>query len=274
MRAQKIIHADYVLEYFLFGSGPESMLAFHGFNNNARDFESLGKISGDRYTIVSVNIFFHGNSTVHERLIDDGMSKPELKSLFAEVFKIRAADKFTLLGYSLGGRIALKMLELFPERIEKIILLAPDGIKINPFYSFLTRTWIGKKLLRNTVANPVFFTRLAGFLKTTRIISEKRYNFAYSNFENRSKREKVYQVWMTLKNVVSKQGDIRRKLVRYNIRMYLFFGKYDKIIPPSIGEKFRKGVERQVKLHILEEGHRLIRQDVLEKVMILTENDE
>jgi pimeloyl-ACP methyl ester carboxylesterase len=274
MHAYKISQPSYELEYFLFGTGPKVMLAFHGFNNSAHDFVSLERIAGDKYTIVSVNIFFHGNSMVEEHLVERGFSNNELKALFGDLFNIKPSRKYTLMGYSLGGRIVLKMLELFPERIEKIILLAPDGLKINPFYTFFTRTIVGKNILKNAVNNPASFHNIARFLKRTRIISEKRYQFAFTNFENKSKREKVYRTWMLFKNVVTGQETIKARLREHKIHLFLFFGRYDKIIPPSIGENFKKGVEKLVNLYILDEGHRLIRHEILEKVINLTEKEE
>ena len=56
--------------------------------------------------------------------------------------------------------------------------------------------------------------------------------------------------------------------------MYLFFGKFDKIIPTSIGKKFMNGVEKQVRLYELEEGHKLVKPEVLEKVMKFVEMNQ
>jgi pimeloyl-ACP methyl ester carboxylesterase len=266
-----IHHADYDLEYFIFGSGPRTLIAFHGFNNNAHDFESLGRIAGNIYTTISINIFFHGGSHVQDRMITNGFSIENLRQLFLEICNIRITEKYTLLGYSLGGRICMKLFELFPEKTEKIILLAPDGIKISPFYSFFAKTPMGRSMLKNAVYKPGVFNAVADFLRKVRIVSEKKYQFAKNNFENKGRRERVYQVWLTLRNVQSDMKIIRQLLKQYNIKMHLFFGKYDKIIPPELGINFRKGMEDQISLHILEEGHRLIRPEVLQKVINLTE---
>ena len=262
-----IHHADYELEYFIFGKGPKTMLAFHGFNNSAHDFESLGEVAGNLYTIISVNIFFHGNSTVEERMIQKGFSIEDLSVLFTDLYNVKPTEKYTLIGFSLGGRIVLKLLELFPEKIEEIILLAPDGFYTSPFYLFLTRTKAGRLVLKQTIKNPGTFNNIAGILRKTGIISEKRYQFARNNFDNSDRREKVYQVWLTLRNVLSKKGTIKELLVKYDIKMHLFFGKYDKIIPPSIGLNFSKGSEKHVFFNELEEGHRLMRKDIFEKVL-------
>lgn len=42
-------------------------------------------------------------------------------------------EKFGLIGYSMGGRIVLVTMELMYQRINSVLLIAPDGLKINPF---------------------------------------------------------------------------------------------------------------------------------------------
>lgn len=269
-----ISHEDYELEYFTFGSGPKTLIAFHGFNNNAHDFECLGAIAGNRYTIISVNIFFHGGSTVKDRMIEKGFSTEDLKTLFCDIYNIRHSEKYTLLGYSLGGRIVLKLIELYPDMVEEIILLAPDGFKISPFYLFFSRTKVGRQMLRRAVKRPGLFHSLSNFLRNTRIVSEKKYQFARNNFDDIHRRERVYQIWVALRNVLSDKKEVVRLLKKYNIRMHLFFGKYDKIIPPSIGKKFEKRAKKHVIFHELEEGHRLIKPDILEKVLKIVETND
>ncbi len=269
-----ISHEDYKLEYFIFGSGPKTIIAFHGFNNNAHDFESIGEFAGDRYTTVSINIFFHGGSSVKERMIEKGFSREDLKTLFADIYNIRKSDKYTLLGYSLGGRIVLKLLELFPEKIEEIILMAPDGIKISPFYLFFSRTKPGRALLKRAVNDPSIFNSISEFLRKTGLVSEKKYQFAKTNFDDLKQREKVYQIWLSLRNVLSDKNDIKALLKKHNLRIHLFFGKYDKIIPPSVGRNFSKGAGKHVVFHELEEGHRMIKPDILEKVLKIVETSD
>lgn len=250
------------------------MIAFHGFNNNAQDFACLEEIAGEGFTIISINIFFHGSSKVNERMIEKGFSIDDLKTLFEDIYKIRQSEKYILLGYSLGGRIVLKLLEIFPDKIEEIILIAPDGIRISPFYLFFTRTTPGRFLLRKAVQRPQFFYVVSDLLRKMRIVDEKKYQFARNNFDGLQKREKVYQIWLTLRNVISDNKTVKELLRKHNIRLHLFFGKYDKIIPSSIGRRFRKGSEKNIIFHELEEGHRMIRPDVLEKVIKIAETSD
>ena len=267
-----IRHNDYEVEYFVFGTGPETLIAFHGFNNNAWDFHDLGTICGNQYSVLAVNIFFHGSSRVQDRVISRGFSLKDLKDLFRDIYNILPTDKYTLMGYSLGGRICLKLFELYPDKIDRIILLAPDGIRVSRFYLFLTRTFAGRFILKKVIYRPEIFFIVARMLRKSGIVGEKKYQFAVNNFDNRHRREKVYQVWMTLRNVISKNSSIKSLLGRYDVHLFLFFGKYDRIIPSSIGRRFARGAENHVHFYELDEGHRMIRPDTLRKVMKIVNN--
>ncbi len=262
----KITHKDYELEYFVYGKGEKTAFAFHGFNNHAVDFRPLEDELGDIYKIVSINLFFHGTSHAHVGIVEKGFSVNDLKDLYKNLSGIFSAEKYTLIGYSLGGRIVLKLLEIIPEKIERIILLAPDGIKISPFYKFLTQTQIGKNVLADVVRDPSTFHFVAKILRNVRLVSEKKYQFAVGNFDTDQKRKKVFLVWMTFRKVFSDAQNLKKIIARFKIPVHLFFGRYDKIIPPAIGLKYRKGFEKLITLDIIDAGHKLLREKNLHEI--------
>ena len=255
-----IKNSDYEMEYFVYGSGKKILFAFHGYNNHANDFKVFENYLGKEYTIVSVNLFFHGDSHAMDHLVEKGFSIDDLRIFFDELALLFPAEKYSLMGYSLGGRFALKLLEVIPEKIERIILLASDGIHINMMYRFLTQTWLGKIVLKKVVDHPGLVFTLGKIIWKTGLVSEKRYQFTLSNYDTKSKREKVYRVWMTMRKIVSKNSHVKFLIRKYYIPMHLFFGKHDQIIPPEIGKKFQKGMEELISLNILDSGHQILKE--------------
>ena len=71
---------------------------------------------------------------------------------------------------------------------------------------------------------------------------------------------------MTYRKFISDKKVIKDLLEKYHIHMHLFFGKYDRIIPASIGTKFRKGSEKYISLNVLETGHQLLKEKNLQEV--------
>ncbi|QPS70205.1 2-succinyl-6-hydroxy-2,4-cyclohexadiene-1-carboxylate synthase [Lactococcus garvieae] len=95
------------------------LLALHGFSQSALTWESLD-ITG--YQIFALDLIGHGESSKPEALDNYSLSSicQQLQELVALLFH---GKSYTLLGYSMGGRIALQFAHLFPEQpIDELIL--------------------------------------------------------------------------------------------------------------------------------------------------------
>src|SRR5688572_12937046 len=102
------------LEYETFGSGKTPLLAFHGFGTDSNLFRVLEPSLGKRYTVYSLNLPFHGLSQVDAKTISHGVTQRQMKKFIEDfLVHIKAAD-FSLLGYSIGGKIVLELITLFP----------------------------------------------------------------------------------------------------------------------------------------------------------------
>jgi pimeloyl-ACP methyl ester carboxylesterase len=261
-----ITHKDYEVEFFEYGSGDKIIFAFHGFNNHAEDFRTFGEVADNRFKTIAINLFFHGTSIAGSDIVKRGFTVDDLKELFDKLSMLFPAEKYTLMGYSLGGRIALKIMEIYPEKIERLILMAPDGIKINTVYKNLTQTTAGQKLFKRVANNPSNFFVIARMLRTLRLVSEKKYAFAVNNFDTKKKREKLYLVWMIFRKIISDQRHLKKIIKKYDIMVYLFYGKYDKIIPSSIGKNFQKGMNACIYFYELDSGHKLLKEKTLKEI--------
>ena len=51
----------------------------------------------------------------------------DLKQLFEKFFEEQSIKNISLMGFSLGGKIALQLIELFPYNINSVFYLHPDG---------------------------------------------------------------------------------------------------------------------------------------------------
>ncbi len=250
------------VEYLVFGHGPETLLAFHGFDNDAEDLLVFEPSLGDRFTIISINLFFHGKSrstVAADRAVFDTQA---LSTVVHHILTACDVHRFSLLGYSLGGRICLKTLELFPDRIDRLLLLAADGLKMNRWYIFITGTKIGRSLFRRVVKKPDTFLRMAGIIRALRLVGEKQYKFALSYFDDQKKRDKVYAVWMIYRLLLPDQKSISSILRTYPIACHLLFGKRDSIIPAAFGNSFLKKVGGNCTIHCVDAGHQLIKPSI------------
>ena len=252
-----LTYNGFTLEYFEFGQGEKILFAFHGFNRNAHDFEVFESSLGKHYKIVSFNIFFYGKSRSEEKP-EKAFKMKDLEGLINTYLEKNNIDKFSVMGFSLGGRFALACIELFPEKIRSAYLFAPDGIKINKWYKVLSKVKIGWKLYEHLIEKPDLFFKLSLYLKNKGIVSERLYSFANYHMQSKAQRKKIYDVWMILRELFPDIKKVQKSINHYDITVHLFFGLHDAVIPPSIGKDFVKGLKNPKGLHLVHMGHNLI----------------
>lgn len=266
-------HENYECEYLIYGVGKRIMFAFHGFGNHASDFKGLEEELGIDYTIISVNLFFHGNSSILRRFVEEGFSTEDMKELMQSLMSRFPAEKYSLIGFSLGGRIALKLVELFPDLVDRLYLLAPDGLIVSRFYKYSTFNKTGRKLFNWAKDQPNTLIRLAGILKKLRLLDDKKYQLAMYHLESKEYRYRVYDVWMVFRRIRPKLEQIRTTISEKKISVDLFFGKYDRIILAEWGAILQKGLEKQVNTTLIDTGHQLFRSPFLEQIAGKIKND-
>ena len=255
-------HKEFSLEYIRFGNGPEILLCFHGFARSMNDYLLFQPELEKKYTIYSFHFFNHGKSVYPENRIDrNTLTNGEMKEIFSGFFEQEKINRFSMMGYSMGGKISFSLLHHFYERINEMYLMAPDGIKVNFWYSFTSKNRIGNMLYRFLLKKPEPFFRFMRAIKLYRLLSDKLYRFVLNNLESEEKRQLVYNVWLTLRQI-EPNAKTSAKLINENkIKCYLFFGKYDSVIPPKIGEYFVAMLDEK-HLFVVETGHNLFKKEM------------
>ena len=76
------------------------------------------------------------------------MSKSFWKKLLGLFLEKENIEDFHVMGFSLGARLALTSFEMFPSKVKKLYLLAPDGIQDSIWFRIATGFWWGKKLFQ------------------------------------------------------------------------------------------------------------------------------
>lgn len=259
MESQLFHHKEFSLEYIRFGNGPEKLLCFHGFARSMNDYLLFREELEKKYTVYSFHFFHHGKSVYPENRIDQNtLTNGEMRDIFLHFFEQEKIERFSLMGYSMGGKISFSLLQHFYSQINEMFLMAPDGIKVNFWYSFTSKNRIGNSLYRFLLKKPEPFFRFMRAIKLYRLLSDKLYRFVLNNLESEEKRQLVYNVWLTLRQI-EPDAKVSARLINENkIKCYLFFGKYDSVIPPRIGEYFVSMLDEK-NIFVVETGHNLFK---------------
>lgn len=237
-----------------FGAGDKLLICFHGFGEDAEKFRALHPSLSEQFTVVAIDLPFHGSTTWRH---GEFFMQEDLIELIRYILHREHRQRFSLMGYSLGGKIVLATVPHFPAQIDSIILAAPDGVKINAWYNIAVYPEWGRKLFNRFVTRPQLVFSMARLLKFTGILSERFFKFLQVQTNTEEKRRKVYDVWLTIKDFEVELRDVKALLNQYGIKSYIFIGKYDKVITEKIGEKFVRGLN-QCKYVVLDKGHNLI----------------
>ncbi len=240
------------LHYRKVGSGQRILMEFHGFANDATIFTAIEQYLHNEYTILSFDLPHHGNS----KWGITPLTKKDLVFLVDHVKEEYGVEKISLLGYSLGGRICFTIVELMPVSIDRVTLLATDGLEVNAYYSFFTRTYFGKKIFRHMLEKPTLYFKLLNWLKKKDLVDARRHKFVMQSLSSAENRELLLHVWLGLSDLIPAPEKLKAAISQYNIPVSIFMGAHDKIMPPALGKRFKAGLD-SVQLYILDKGHRI-----------------
>lgn len=260
--AESITHNEFTLEYKMLGTGSEFLVAFHGMGREADDFKIFENTLGKKYTIIAVNLFHHGNSIYPDhRLFENQISKKEFVELVTILLEKWNIGKFSVMGYSLGARVALSCVELLDNRINRIILIAPDGLKKSYYNRFVTNTKFGKRYIKWLVNHPEAFFRRVNKLHAYKIINNRSKRMIVFHFETHEKRLLMRNAISTFKYIVPNLSQVVEHINKNKIELLMIFGKHDFIIPVKLGVQFLKRIKTNRKMHVIDASHNILTEN-------------
>lgn len=144
-------------------------------------------------------------------------------------------DKVILIGHSNGGKIALAFTNLYPEKVEKLILIDSAGIYHRELPLRI------KRLIFKAIA------KVGKKLTSSKTMKDLLYKFAresdYKDLDENTKQ--------TMLNLIS--TDLKQILPQIKIPTLIIWGRYDKTTPLSDGELMHQLIKNS-KLEIIEDA--------------------
>jgi pimeloyl-ACP methyl ester carboxylesterase len=105
------------------GSGP-AVLLLHGLGSDATTWEPVIDDLAKRYTVIAPDLLGHGRSDKPRADYSLGGYANGMR----ELLTILGIDKVTVVGHSFGGGVAMQFAYQFPERTERLVLVATGGL--------------------------------------------------------------------------------------------------------------------------------------------------
>src|SRR5690606_14561411 len=145
------------------------------------------------------------------------------------------SETFTLLGDSMGARLALCVVEQQALWLDKLVLLAPDGLQKNIWYRLATRNPLGKLLFRYIVTHPGSSVAQLRRVQQWGLGNNDRIQTAITYLTDEQKRNQVAEVWPLMRHLVPHPEVVKWNLNKKKIPCHLFLGKRDPLFPMSQG---------------------------------------
>ena len=105
------------------GEGP-ALLFIHGLTGSQRNWAHLIDALDHEHRVLAPDLFGHGASA---KVMGDYSLGAHAATL-RDLLDLLGIDRVTLVGHSFGGGIAMQFCYLFPERVERLVLVASGGL--------------------------------------------------------------------------------------------------------------------------------------------------
>jgi len=258
---QTLPYKSSIIAYYTYGTGPDVVFCFHGYGLDGSSFDVLEAILGKQYTLICIDLPCHGATDWKEGL---AFTTQDLIKIMTQL-NFNPTESFSLLGYSMGGRVVLQVLEDYPTIIKQVALVATDGLRFNGWRHLATHTKVGKQLFKFTMQYPMWFFGLVKVFYTLNLLTRPMAKFVHYHIDSSVDRDILYKRWMILRTFKPDLIEIKRVIRQFKIPVNLLFGEYDQVIKVKQGIKFSKD-EPLIKVSETKSGHKILKGQFAEEI--------
>lgn len=247
-----------------FGEGSACLLAFHGFGEAGSSFLQVSPALEKKFTVYAMDLPYHGSTEWKE---SHPFSKKDLAIIIRSLLEQQAITRFSVMGFSMGGKCAMALCKAFPERIDRLFLLASDGIRTRKVYNIAVYPAWGRHLFKSIVDRPEWFFSFIRIMNRMHLLSPWLLKFTVNHMDTREKRQRLYDTWVSMADFQINIPLLQEALNKAHISVCLIFGRRDEVIPPGVAYMLAKGLNH-ADVVIIERGHYFLDQrlnEVLEK---------
>lgn len=138
-------------------SGRPVLLMLHGFGGSLHSFDAWAAGLAATHRVIRIDLPGAGLTGADP---SGDYSDERGIALLAELLTQRGVARATVLGHSMGGRLAWRFAAAKPERVDKLVLVAPDGFA-SPGFEYGKAPEVGVVAKMMTVALPKVVLRMS-----------------------------------------------------------------------------------------------------------------
>lgn len=246
----KLVFGDAVLSFSKLEGGEKILLLFHGFGQDHTAFDSWHQELKAHYTIYSFDIFYHGLSHRSNTFL----LPEEWRDIFQAFLRQESIKRFSIIGYSLGGRFTIVTSFYFSDKIDQTILIAPDAIYQNFWYG-LANTALGNKIFKSLMnEESAVFPGFVSFLDAITLKKFPIVRFAKKVLSLPGNRNRVYHTWTFFRTLKIEKKRVLEHLNDLSNNWLIVLGSRDKIIQENLIKHYFHSTSK-VDFSTLDVGH-------------------
>jgi pimeloyl-ACP methyl ester carboxylesterase len=226
------------------GSGPLLVL-IHGITSNSATWDRVLPRLARRYTVLAPDLLGHGHSDKLRGDYSVGAHANTVRDLL-DALGHRSA---TFIGHSLGGGVALQLAYQYPERVDRLVLVAPGGFgrEVSVLLRAASLPGSGPVLAlatsRPLVEAGALLTQALAHLGAHANTDLEEIGRAYALLADRDSRQAFIH---TLRSVVDHRGQrvsaLERVGVIEEVPALIVWGQHDRILPACQGQRVHREV--------------------------------
>ena len=232
-------------------AGKPWLLFLHGYGQDYTAFHPVYEVAASDFSFLAVHLPLHGESIIERKGI---LSKEEWALCLEELLGRLATGPVRAIAFSMGAKFLLAATEKKPALFTELILLAPDGLVMNPWYGLATGTTAGRLLLRIFIRLFPAFRWLISFLAAMRIVRPALKRFAFAELGSSMGRNRVLDVWLLFRKLWPDLNLLSEQCRNKPVRVIVYLGRFDGILPLS---RYSRIMNREswMQWKILKTGH-------------------
>ena len=240
------------------------MIALHGYGQEASVFRHFAEHSQLNYSLVVIDLAYHGTQSHMPKgfVFDEAYARLWMQTILEQL----GIKQMGVLGYSIGGRICLSLSTWFPEYIDELILIAPDGLPVSTTYRFLTNTHAGQFLFRTFIKQPGIAFLLIRLGEKLQLLPNKVADYFRNEIQNQDKRQQLFDTWMAYRKCIPNRQALSTQSHQGKLPVLCILGKSDKVIPFRKARRFAKRAFSSLQLVELNMGHNLLSEKAMKQI--------
>jgi pimeloyl-ACP methyl ester carboxylesterase len=243
--------------YRMAGSGPTIVL-LHGVTCSSATWEEIIPALAKHYTVIAPDLLGHGQSAKPTTEYSPGAYAALVRDLLVGLELTRV----TLVGHSLGGGIAMQFGYLFPEMVERLVLVSAGGLgrevhgllrmAVMPGASTALR-WLASSSLRKVADKGATLLGRAGLRASVDLREMWR---GFGTFADADARAAFFHTMRTSCDFGGQRATATNRLyLASHMPTLIVWGQNDRIIPVAHAQAAHEGIEGSRLEVFSEAGH-------------------